>query len=190
MRQLAVLGLLLLTGCGVTIQTGPEDEQRQEEVADYRAKEIRSEWADRIRAASPVQKAEIFKNLVDSVSAGYLRYGRGLADDWDAANDHRGTPVPGSEMRDLIQRSNETQAAVFAAYEDVLEHALGEIRETFTFDQQTLDLLDRYAEQFYKVNSIVFYPPETAEDYRSQIDNLQAATERMSDELASNLRRY
>lgn len=189
-RHLALGLLLLLAGCGVTVQTGPEDEQRQEEVSDYRARQIRSEWADRIRSASPIQKAELMKTLVDSVAASYLRYGRGVADDWDAANEHQGAAVPSSEMRDMIQRSNKSQAAIFKAYEDVLEHAMAEIRETYTFDQQTLNLLDEYADHFYKVNSAVFYPANTAEEYRSQIDDLQATTERMSEAIATNLRRY
>ena len=181
---------LWVNGCGVTIQTGPEDKQRLAEVSDTRAREIRSEYSERIRAADPMQKAEILKTLVDSVSANYFRYGERVADDWDAGNQARGAETPASDMRSMVERSNESQRSIFAAYEDVVDLAMEEMKIDRVFDQSSMELLEKFRGQFFKNYSIVFYPSGSASQYRDAVYDAQSETEKQSRELQDDLRRY
>lgn len=182
--------VLALLGCGVTIQTGGEDTQRLTEVSEVRAKEIRTEYAQRLRAASPVQKAAIIKTLVDSVSAAYFQYGERMADDWQRGNQERGAEIPAGDIRTLIERSNESQRPVFGAYEDVLDLGMEEIAREGQLDQRTVQRLDEYRNQFYKNYSAVFYPSGDLQRYRAGILDAQNETERMSRELFDELKRY
>lgn len=187
---LVLLALTVVSGCGVTIQTGPEDQQRLTEVSDTRAREIRADYAERIRTAGPVQKAEILKTLVDSVSAAYFRYGERMADDWQRGNQERGTEIPASEMRQLVERSNESQRPIFGAYEDILDLGMEEITREGQLDRTTLQLLDGFRNQFYKNYSAVFLPSGDVNRYRTELSGARDDTEKQSWELGEDLRRY
>lgn len=184
------LTLFVLAGCGVTIRTGPEDQDRLAEVSDTRASQIRGEYSDQIRRASPVQKAMIMKTLIDSVSENYFRYGERLASDWERANDNRGSEVPDTEMRDIVTRSNESQKAIFGAYEDVVDLAMDEITREAVLDRTSMELLENFRGQFYKNYSATFYPSVSARHYADEIFNNRSETEKQSRELQADLRRY
>jgi hypothetical protein len=184
------LALFMLVGCGVTIRTGPEDQGRLAEVSDTRASQIRGEYSDQIRKAGPVQKAMILKTLIDSVSENYFRYGERLANEWETANDSRGSEVPDTEMRDIVTRSNESQKAIFGAYEDVVDLAMDEITRESVLDRTTVELLENFRNQFYKNHSATFYPSISARHYQDEIFNNRSETEKQSRELQTDLRRY
>lgn len=185
-----LLAMIILAGCGVTIQTGPEDEQRQSEVSEARAKQIRADYATRFQGQDSKGIVGQLKYLIDSVSANYLRYGNQMVGEWRNANEGRGAPVSDAEMRDLISRSNQSQQHIFGAYEDVVELGMSRIKWLKEFDQTTLGLLDQFSQQFYEVRSTVFYPPDSVEKYERELAETQTDLERMSRELTTELRRY
>jgi hypothetical protein len=182
--------MMIITGCGVTIQTGPEDEQRQSEVSEARAKQIRADYATRFQGQDSKVIVGHLKYLVDSVSANYLRYGNEMAREWRNANEGRGTPVSDTEMGDLISRSNQSQQQIYGAYEDVVELGISRMKWLKEFDQTTLGLLAQFSQQFYEVRSTVFYPPDSVEKYEQVLAETQTDLERMSRELTTELRRY
>ncbi len=188
--SLVALSLLFLAGCGITIQTGPEDEQRRTEVSGSRAKQVRGEYATLFQGANSKAIAGHVKNLIDSVSANYSRYGLQMVSEWRAGNQGRGAPVPDTEIRDLISRSNQSQQELLGAYEDIVELGISRIKELREFDQHSLGLLDQFAQQFYEVRSTVFFPSGTVGQYELDVSNAQSELERSSRELELDLQRY
>ncbi len=189
---LTLLGVgLLSVGCSkIHIQSGGEDSESRQELAESRAKDIRSTWADQLRRAQPKDKLRMTKTLIDSVSAGYLRYGDQVADEWQKGNDGRGAPIPDSEMRQNVANWNKSQQAVFSAYEETLDYAIQSIRDTRSFDAATLSVLDDCRGQFDKVYSAVFYPSGTVSTYRSRLSETHGDTERLSEALQREIDRY
>ena len=155
-----------------------------------RAKDFRINWANRFSEASPVRKAELLKNLIDSVSVRYLRYGYRVVDEWRQGNAGRGTDIPDSEMREVVTRWNEDEQPVIDAYEDVMEYSMNEIKRTNHFDSGIIKSYERNIEHFYKINSGVFFPSGTVDDYEFRLDELKADQEDMSSSLTGELDNY
>ncbi|MCM2272457.1 MAG: hypothetical protein NDJ18_07895 [candidate division Zixibacteria bacterium] len=188
--SLAAVLLLFLAGCGITIQTGPEDEQRRTEVSETRAKQVRGEYATLFQGANSRAIAGHVKNLIDSVSANYSRYGLQMVAEWRAGNQGRGAPVQDTEIRDLISRSNQSQQALLGAYEDIVELGISRIKELREFDEHSFALLDQFAQKFYEIRSTVFFPSGTVDQYELEVSNAQSGLERASRELDRDLQRY
>jgi hypothetical protein len=183
-----VIVMAVSTGC-VKIQTGQTVEEATES-NEFKARQIRSEWALQLNSATPLRTAELVKMHIDSVSAMYLRYGFKVADEWHKGNEGRGKVVDAGEMRQVVDAWVFTQKPILNAYEDNLEFGLTRVKESRFFQAETLALLERMAEQFYANRSIVFYPNQDVEYYESRLIEAQKATESLSRELGLEIGKY
>ena len=192
-RRLRLLVVLLavgfFAGC-VNIQTGSETPDQLEESAANRGKDFRVTWVNRFTGATPVEKADMLRDLVDSLSANYLRYGYKVAGDWRSGNEVRGQLIADSEIRDIIDRSNQSQQPLMKAYEDVMEYSLQQIKDSKFFGASTVTLMQDHIDQFYDVNSAVFYPSGTVDDYEYRLDGAKKAAESVSRELGLEVDGY
>ena len=113
-----------------------------------------------------------------------------MAGDWRTGNDVRGQLIPDTEIRQLIDRSNESQRPLMKAYEDVLEYSLEQIKQSKFFRTSTEDLIQSHIDRFYDVNSAVFYPSGTVDDYEYRLDEAKKASESASRELGLEVDGY
>lgn len=180
-----------LTGCrSIKIHTGPPtDEEATQESAD-RGRQIRIEWANRLRTASVPEKASLMRTLVDSTSALYIRYGFRVANMWRDESDRRGVEVPVADIRQMVEVSNQTEEPILEAFEDVLEYGIAEILESRYFEPDFEAMLTGFRDHFLQVRSAVFYPNGSREDFELRLHTLRTRTEELSLELAEKLRRF
>lgn len=190
-RYIMIALCLLLNGLAcVKIETGPETGEQRRETSSLRAKDFKVNWADRFDLASPVKKAEMLKNFVDTISIRYINYGFQVVDEWREGNAGRGSDVPDSEMREVVARWNENESPMLEAYEEVIEYSINDIKRTNHFDTDILGLFDRNIELFYKINGVVFYPSGTVNDYLHELEELNADLQDFSQNLARELEMY
>lgn len=176
-------------GC-VKVQTGSETPDQLVDSAATRGRDFRVTWVNRFTGVTPIEKATMLRELVDSLSASYLRYGYNVARDWRSGNDVRGQLIPDSEIRQVIDKSNASQRPLMKAYEDVLEYSLQQIKESRFFRSDTEDLMQRHIDGFYEVHSSVFYPSGTVNDYEYRMDEARKAEESLGRELAVDVEGY
>jgi uncharacterized protein YggL (DUF469 family) len=186
---LAGVLVLVTAGC-VKIQTSGESRERQTEVSVNQGKDVQVQFAERMQAATVGQKLAMTKTFVDSVTANYLRYGTTLVDRWRGYNQSQPQPMTDAELRKMVSNWNETQQPLTQAYENTLEYALDEIKRTATVDQQTMSLLGRFRDQYYKVYSAAFYPSGTVDEYDDKLRMLREEIERTSRDLDLAIQRY
>ena len=184
------LAVLFIGLACVKIETGPETGEQSRETSELRARDFRVNWANRFSASSPFKKAVLLKDLIDSVSVQYIRYGYRVVDEWQQGNTGRGTVIADSEMREVVTRWNEDEQPVIEAYEEVMEYSLNEIKRTNHFDSGVIQLLEQNIEHFYKINSGVFLPSGTVDDYEFRLEELRVEQEDLSSRLAEKLVKY
>ncbi len=187
LRLLALLGLVLTAGC-VKIQTQSETPERRTEAADLQGKDFRVTFAESLRRASAGQKFALTKNLIDSVSANYLRYGANIADQWHQAAEARKQPVTDVEMRDLVTRSNQTQEPLTQAYEESIDYGIDQIKLSQGVDPTLTKELESYRDHFYKVYNGVFFPKGTEAEYENRLSDLRSEGAQMSRQLDDAIR--
>ncbi len=158
-------------GC-VKIETGATVEEATES-NEVRAKQIRSQWADRLsRVNSDKERAIILKEHIDSVSAVYIRYGFNVADEWRKGNEGRGKVIEALEMRQVVDAWVKTQRPILMAYEDNMEYGIRLVRDSKsseTLPPETYALLDSLADQYYNTYSAVFYPNDNVGVYEEEL---------------------
>ncbi len=178
----------LTTGC-VKIETGQTVAEATES-NEFKARQIRSEWATQLHRATPIETAQLVKRHIDSVSAMYLRYGLKVAEEWRKGNEGRGQAVDAGEMRQVVDAWVEAQKPILNAYEDNLEFGLDRIKESRFFAGESLTILEKLMEQFYANRSIVFYPNQDVGYYEFRLTEAQKSTESLSRELGLEIGKY
>jgi len=186
---LALLLPFIFSAC-VNIETGPESKEQRTETSELRARDFRVDWVNRFNPAPPVEQALLLKDLLDSVSVKYLRYGRRIADEWYQGNTGRGQPVPDTEMRQVVAAWNESEEPLLDAYEETVEYSIGKIKEAAFFDGDVIKLLRENIELFYEIRSGVFYPTGVVKDYEYRLDELNSRRTNLSENLDYELSRY
>lgn len=184
----ALMALLLLAGC-VKIETGQTLEEATES-NELRARQVRSQWANQLNAATPLETADLLKQHMDSVSAMYLRYGFKVTDEWRKGNEGRGKVIDAAEMRQVVDAWVAGQKPILDAYEHNMEFGLDKLRLSKFFAPETLALFDKFGEEFYEVRSVVFYPNRDVETYENKLLESQKQIETLSLELGSELAKY
>lgn len=181
---------LLVTGCGVNIETGPPTAEEKARSSEVRGKGIRSDWVNRFEAAVPFQQGMMFKTFVDSVGARYLDYGASVAQQWHQGNEGRGVEIPDTEMRDMIAGWTKTEKPLLQSYDDVVEYAMMRIKETGSFDPGTEDAFQEMVDNYYTVYSAVFYPSGSLADYEYRLAQLRTGTEEISRRVQNAMQAY
>jgi hypothetical protein len=178
-------------GCSsLKVHTGPQTDEEATQESTDRGRQIRTEWANRLRAATVPEKALLMRTLVDSTSALYIRYGFRVADKWRDESNRRGVDVPIADIRQMVEVSNRTEEPILEAYEDVLEYGIEEILESRYFELDTEELLTGFRDHFLQVRSAVFYPNGSREDFELRLQSLRTRTEELSFDLGEELRRF
>ena len=181
--------MLLLAGCGIKVQTGQSPEE-EVETSERRADLMRRQWASQLAAASPVMMADMVATRIDSTAAMYVGFGERVIDEWRKANIGRGTEVPATEMRDVVDAWVQTQRPILAAHEDNITEGVRLVEESRYFDAPLLDRLNEMVQQHDAIYSTVFYPNGTVEDYNDAIIRERTALVKMSEEFHRKLEGY
>lgn len=185
-----LMAAALLVGCSaIKIETG-QTQQEAVATSESQARRIRSEWADRLLSASPPEMVQLLVRHVDSVSARYVIYGFHVVDEWQQGNSGRGENVPDDEMRQVVDAWTKNQQPILTAWEDNLEYALQLIKESGFFDTGFLQMLQKLADQYYRVYSTVFYPAGDVERYETALHETQREIETLSDAVKDESARY
>lgn len=182
------LSVLLLAGC-VKIETGQTREEATES-NELRARQVRSQWANQLNVATPLETADLLKQHMDSVSAMYLRYGFKVADEWRKGSEGRGKVVDAAEMRQVVDAWVAGQRPILDAYEHNMEYGMEQLRLAKFFAPETLTLFERFGKEFYEVRSVVFYPNSDVITYENKLLESQKRIETVSLELGSELAKY
>ncbi|HEX2896554.1 MAG TPA: hypothetical protein VHP63_00705 [candidate division Zixibacteria bacterium] len=182
------LSVLLLASC-VKIETGQTLEEATES-NELRARQVRSQWANQLNAATPLETANLLKQHMDSVSAMYLRYGFKVVDEWHKGNEGRGKVIDAAEMRQVVDAWVAGQKPILDAYEHNLEFGLDQLRLSKFFAPETMAMFEKFGEEFYEVRSVVFYPNRDVETYENKLLESQKLIETASLELGSELAKY
>jgi hypothetical protein len=185
----AVAAVLLLAGC-IKIQTGPMSNEEATDAASIRAKDMEVNWRNRLIGATSIEKMDLTRTLIDTVTANFIRYGQSVADEWRKGSSARGQAVADSEMRAQVDRWNKTQRPIIQSYESMIEYAVGQIESLKIYDTEAMAALRECRDHFYQVYSGVFFPTGTIGDYEGRLRDLQSQGARLSDQLSQELRRY
>lgn len=184
----SALSLFATIGC-IKVDTSQTTEEATAS-SESRGSRLRTDWAKQMQNATPVQKVQLVQNYFVSTTAAYVEYGKNIVDQWLEGNAGRGTEIPDSEMRDIVDRSIAAQQPLLDAQEDNFNFGIEQIRLTGHFGRDMDDLLDRMLRHWDQVVSAVFVPSGVVEDYEGTIYDLSAKTERISDELHQLVRNY
>ena len=180
------------SGC-VKIETGATVEEATES-NEVRAKQIRSQWADRLsRVNGDKERAIILKEHIDSVSAVYIRYGFNVANEWRKGNEGRGKVIEASEMRLVVDAWVKTQRPILMAYEDNMEYGIRLVRDSKSSEplpSEAHNLLDSLANQYYNTYSVVFYLNNTVEFYEGELLKAQERHRSFSERFNGLFRRF
>ncbi|HQL23884.1 MAG TPA: hypothetical protein PKY95_05645 [candidate division Zixibacteria bacterium] len=187
----AILTVLAVTaaGCGaVRIETGatPEEETARSE---SQASALRRTWAQTFDQADRLRRADLLKTHLDSTSARLILVGRQFAGEWRDGNRGRGQVIPAEEFRRVIDNSIAKDRPILQAWEDNLEYGWEWVRDSSRFDSGRIGLFEEFVRHYYDVYSAVFLPQADAETYVAEIDRMEAATRKLSEELARELSR-
>ena len=184
--------MIAISGC-VKIETGATVEEATES-NEVRAKQIRSQWADRLsRVNGDRERATILKEHIDSVSAVYIRYGFTVADEWRKGSQGREKEVEASEMRQVVDAWVKTQKPILMAYEDNMEYGIGLIRDSKSSEpipHEASGLLDSLLGQYYKTYSIVFYPNYNVDAYEEELLKAQERHRGFSEAFKALFRKF
>ncbi len=184
----ALLGAGL--GCGVRIQTGPASEEQQTERAEVTGKDQRISWKNRFDGASQRQRVVYLKFFIDSTSANYFQYGMNIADEWRKGEEGRKAEISADEMRQTIDNSIANQRPVLEANDDVVDYAMGRIKEDAFFDRATMDIISQLRDGYFSMYDVVFLPNGTREEYLDRLYAEQSRLQNLSKELEDDLGRY
>ena len=187
--MLPAILVLVMTGC-VKIETGPETEEQLTQSSDLRGRDFRVTWVNRFTGKTPVEKGQMYNDLIDSVSSVYLRYGYNVADEWRKGNAGRGQLVPDAEMQKVVEASVRTQKPMFQAYEDALEYAYRQLDESGTYSPSDMGIFKRHLDELYRIYSVVFYPSGTVDDYELALRDLESNQRSLGDSVIEMLDRY
>ncbi|RKX23568.1 MAG: hypothetical protein DRP45_10280 [Candidatus Zixiibacteriota bacterium] len=121
-------GMALFMGCqSIHIQAGPSSREESEQKSAERGKGLRSEFADRLSNAAPLEKAHILRTFIDSVTAGHFRYGSRIAQQWHQSNVQAGHEVPDSEIRQMVENSLSAEQPILESYDDIVDYGIEEV---------------------------------------------------------------
>lgn len=185
-----LIGCVALSAGCVKVHFEPETKQQQTDAAMLQGKDMRSQWAERLRAESTGQKLRTTKTFVDSVVSQYLQYGDLVAERWRAGNQSQPQPMTDIDARAMVSKGTEAQHPMFKAYEDMLEYAIEQIKLTHEVDDSTMVLLTKYGDHLYATYSAVFYPTGTEEQFEERLYQLRRQGQEMSRDLAQSLQVY
>ena len=190
-RWLSLIGLSgVLVGCSsVHIQTGPQTDAEVTQQSEDTGRSFKTTWADRLQSASPVQQAGMLKLFMDSTTARFLRMGEQVNQSWRDESRRRGSQVPVSEIRTMVERSTQLDLPMLEAYEDVLEYGVGLIHDNRQLDAGAEGKLVKYRDLYLEIYSAVFYPNGTREEFENQLQLLGNRALEASQELETELSR-
>ncbi len=178
-----------MTGC-VNIQTGAETEEQLTQSTELRGRDFRVTWVNRFTGMTPVEKGQMYNDLIDSVSSVYLRYGFNIVGEWQKGNAGRGQLIPDAEMQKVVEASVRTQKPMFQSYEDALEYAYRQLDESGTYSASDMEIFKRHLDELYRIYSVVFYPSGTVDDYEMALRDLESNQRSLSQSVVEMLDRY
>ncbi len=191
-----VVVLVVLTGwfgliCGcVKVHFEPETKQQQTDASVVQSKDMRGQWAERLRAATTGGRLRMTKSLVDSVVSQYLKFGDQVAERWRAGNQSQPQPMTDTDVRAMIAKGTETQQPMFKAYEDMFEYSLEEMKLSREVDDSTIALMAKHGDYLYETYSAVFFPTGTVEQYEEKLYQLGRQGNDLRDELERSMQVY
>jgi len=185
-----LIGCVALSAGCVKVHFEPETKQQQSDAAVLQGKDMRGQWAERLRAESTAQKLRTTKTFVDSVISQYLRYGDLVAERWRAGNQSQPQRMTDLDVRTMVSKGTEAQQPLFKAYEDMLEYAIEQIKLAREADDSTMTLMTKYGDHLYETYSAVFFPTGTVEQFEEKLYQLQQRGHEISDDLEQSLQVY
>ena len=188
----ALLPLLAVSVCFwsscVKIEKGSPDEAAAH--ADMQASNLRTEWANRILDAEPLEVGQLLIAHAEAVSRSYAEYGHQVALEWEEGETQSGRTIPGSEMRTVIAGWNESNRPVLQANEDNLEYAYAVARDARYFDDAAMSALKNVVDAYYTVYNAVFLPSSDRTAYADEVWQAERGARRAVDEARQELSRY
>ena len=190
LHGLALLCCGLLLSCSaVKIETGQTHEEAVAS-AESEARRLRVEFAGQMQRATPPTQARIVIGHVDSTAARLSAFGFEVAREWRRGNAGRGSEVPDTEMRRVVNAWVDRQQPILSAWEDNLEYGLNGIKESRHFPAQFLELMERLADSYYELYSTVLFPSGSVDEYEDAVDRARRNVETVSRRCREELDRY
>jgi hypothetical protein len=189
---LALLLLGTLTACaGFSIEHNPGDERSDMTDSEITASTMRTQWRELIEDSNPLQIAFLMKDLVDSTTASYIRYGqRVIVVEWRDASQQQGGQVPAAQIADAVRDWNRTQWPLLRAHRDNLGYAYRRVSETGYFGEDMLSAMRALMDHYDRVYDQVFEPTGSAAQYQQRLYDLESATETAARDYLATLRSY
>jgi len=185
------LGLIFVIGCSsVRIQTGPPSDREATQSSEERGQGLRSQWADELSRARPLDKIWMVRQNIDSTGALLIRIGRQISEQWSQGEIGRGVEITAEEIRVVIENSVRTDQPLLDAYDDMVDYGVNEVRHTNFFDQETMGYLIALRDHYDKTHGEVLYPSMSRVGYDDNLEALQLEAEKLSARLKDDLLRY
>ncbi len=181
--------LLILPSACIRIETGQTSEEAVAS-SEVRARQTRSQWANRFNSATPRQMADMLVEHARDVTDRYLNYGADVVSRWSEGSTGRGQEITATEMREFVTAWIEVEKPLLIAWEDNLEYGLERIVESGFYDETSRDMFQNLVDRYYDVYSAVFFPSSTVEDYESGLYRTRNERDRAIEALERELAKY
>ena len=183
--------LAMFGGCSsLHIQTGPPTDEEATRLSEDQGRRFRTDWADRLQKADPVQQVEMLRVFLDSTTTRFIRFGRQVNDWWREESARRGKQVPVAEVRLMVEQSSQIDLPLLDAYEDVLEYGVSLIKDARFFEPAAEVKLISYRDLYLETYSAVFFPNGTQEEFDWQLQGLESRNRQGGLDLEAELNRY
>ncbi len=189
---LLIAAFLAFTSCtSIAVEHTPGDERSDIADSEIAASTMRTQWRELIEDSNPVQIAFFMKDLVDSTTASYIRYGqRVIVAEWRSANQQQGNEVPGSQIAAAVRDWNRTQLPVLSAHRDNLGYAYRRVSETGYFGEDMLQAMRLLMDHYDRINDQVFEPVGSVGQYQQLLYDLESDSETVARDYLATLRSY
>lgn len=190
MRGLVFLaaGLVVILGTGSCVKVysdGTSDESGLN--TNYKADQMRAEWTERIRNATPAEKASLLVDYFERVTSLYFQVGYQTIDNWSALEQQRQDAVSDGEVRTMVNNWHDANRAFITAHDDNIDYAAREIRFANNSEESFLARLDALLESYRKVRSAVLSPTGTLAEYEYALKQLEFEVGEIADQYRQHL---
>jgi len=171
----AGLGISLLLSSCTKIHTDDSGEQAGL-TAEYKADKIRADWENRIRSASPLEKAGLLADYFEMVTGMYFQVGYQTMDNWRAFERQAQREVDSVEVQAMIDQWYIDNRAYISAHNENIDYAAREVKYSGYFTESFLVELGTLLDAYARVRDAVLHPFGSLTEYEYAFKQLEFET--------------
>lgn len=179
MKKTILAGLILTAlqflNC-VTIETGQTADEAARS-SEYRAKQIRADWANQLRGISAndisLKVGELYRKTTEVL----YDLGKQTSERWQEGEKGRGEKIDAAEMRKMVDLWLTGEKPILKAYEDNLEYALSLLIDQ-NADNYIIEKVEGLLDSYYSFYSTALIPQSDLESYKYELEKHKTDSDR------------